>query len=391
MSKRIVYIGGGASSLVSAILLKKRMPSFDITIVEKEKKLGKKLSATGGGKCNIAPMCDDILMYNLSAQESVHKLFKEISLSNYLSLLSEIGVNTKTIKDYGYYPVHESAPQLVKNLYHQLNVLGIKVIYDEFEDFIENKDNILVKLKTQQLECDNLIISTGGLGTSDIRPILDKHHLRYTDICPGLTPIKIQEDVSSLFGCRFEANISLKYNDNLIKEHFGEVQFKKDAISGIPALNLSSEISRRQIKDNGDLSRYSIHIGLKDISSNFVLNKTIEEAFLSLFKEEYARYLININKLNPKETIDNNNTQKILDIISNQSFTVKSLYDFKDGQVTVGGILLDEVDDNFRRNNVFYIGELLNVDGCCGGYNLRFAITSGFKAALSLVRLHNIF
>ena len=382
MNKRIIYIGGGASSLCSAILLKKRNPSLEVFIVEKEKKLGKKLSATGGGKCNIAPMCDDVFMYNMSAQDVVDRLFKEISLSNYLVLLSEIGVNCKTIKDYGYYPIHESAPQLVKNLYHQLNVLGIKVIYDDFVDYIENKENIVIKLKTQEICCDNLVISTGGLGTSDIREVLNKHNVGYTNICPGLVPIKVKEDVPSLFGVRFEANISLKYNDNLIKEYFGEVQFKKDAISGIPALNLSSEISRRQIKDKDELSKYSIHIGLKDVQSNFVLGRTVEEALLSLFKEEYARYLIEINKLNPKAIAD----ERVLDIITNQSFVVDSLYDFKDGQVTVGGVSLNEVDDDFKKNKVYFIGELLNVDGCCGGYNLRFAITSGFKAALSLLK-----
>ena len=382
MNKRIVYIGGGASSLCSAILLKKRNPSLEVFIVEKEKKLGKKLSATGGGKCNIAPMCDDVFMYNMSAQDVVDRLFKEISLGNYLTLLSEIGVNCKTIKDYGYYPIHESAPQLVKNLYHQLNVLGIKVIYDDFVDYAENKENIVVKLKTQEICCDNLVISTGGLGASDIREVLDKHNVRYTNIYPGLVPIKVKEDVSSLFGVRFEANISLKYNNNLIKEYFGEVQFKKDAISGIPTLNLSSEISRRQIKDKDELSKYSIHIGLKDVQSNFVLGRTVEEALLSLFKEEYAKYLIEVNKLNPKATAD----EKVLNIITNQSFVVDSLYDFKDGQVTVGGIDLNEVDDDFKRNKVYFIGEVLNVDGCCGGYNLRFAITSGFKAALSLLK-----
>lgn len=382
MNKRIVYIGGGASSLCSAILLKKRNPSLEVFIVEKEKKLGKKLSATGGGKCNIAPMCDDVFMYNMSAQDDVYRLFKEISLSNYLTLLSEIGVNCKTIKDYGYYPIHESAPQLVKNLYHQLNVLGIKVIYDDFVDYVENKENIVIKLKTQEICSDNLVISTGGLGTSDIREVLDRHNVGYTNICPGLVPIKVKEDVSTLFGVRFEANISLKYNNNLIKEYFGEVQFKKDAISGIPALNLSSEISRRQIKDKDELTKYSIHIGLKDVQTNFVLGRTVEEALLSLFKEEYARYLIESNKLNPKAIAD----ERVLDIITNQSFVVDSLYDFKDGQVTVGGIDLDEVDDDFRKNKIYFIGEVLNVDGCCGGYNLRFAITSGFKAALSLLK-----
>ena len=382
MNKRIVYIGGGASSLCSAILLKKRNPSLEVFIVEKEKKLGKKLSATGGGKCNIAPMCDDVFMYNMSAQDAIDRLFKEISLSNYLTLLSEIGVNCKTIKDYGYYPIHESAPQLVKNLYHQLNVLGVKVIYDDFVDYVESKENIVIKLKTQEICSDNLVISTGGLGTSDIREVLDRHNVEYTNICPGLVPIKVKEDVSSLFGVRFEANISLKYNDNLIKEYFGEVQFKKDAISGIPALNLSSEISRRQIKDKDELTKYSIHIGLKDVQSNFMLGRTVEEALLSLFKEEYARYLIESNKLNPKAIAD----EKVLDIITNQSFVVDSLYDFKDGQVTVGGVDLNEVDDNFKKNKVYFIGEVLNVDGCCGGYNLRFVITSGFKATLSLLK-----
>ncbi len=385
-NKRIVYIGGGAASLCSAILLKKRMPSFDITIVEKEKKLGKKFSATGGGKCNIAPIGDDVFMYNLSSQDLIDRLFKEISLSNYLTLLSEIGVNCKTIKDYGYYPIHESAPQLVKNLYHQLNVLGIKVIYDELVDYVENKDNVLVKLKERELTCDNLVLATGGLGTSNIADLLNKHSVKCTNIYPGLVPIKVKDDVSSLFGCRFEANISLKYENDLIKEFFGEVQFKKDAISGIPALNLSSEISRRQIKTNYPLDKYSIHIGLKDISSDFVLDKTVEEAFLSLFKEEYAKYLIERNRLNPKAIIDKNNVNEILNIISDQTFVVSSLYDFKDGQVTVGGVSLSEVDNNFRRNNVFYVGELLDVDGCCGGYNLRFAITSGFIAALSLLK-----
>ena len=351
MNKRIVYIGGGASSLCSAILLKKRNPSLEVFIVEKEKKLGKKLSATGGGKCNIAPMCDDVFMYNMSAQDDVYRLFKEISLSNYLTLLSEIGVNCKTIKDYGYYPIHESAPQLVKNLYHQLNVLGIKVIYDDFVDYVENKENIVIKLKTQEICSDNLVISTGGLGTSDIREVLDRHNVGYTNICPGLVPIKVKEDVSTLFGVRFEANISLKYNNNLIKEYFGEVQFKKDAISGIPALNLSSEISRRQIKDKDELTKYSIHIGLKDVQTNFVLGRTVEEALLSLFKEEYARYLIESNKLNPKAIAD----ERVLDIITNQSFVVDSLYDFKDGQVKMPiyrAMYLNKLLNNIQNINI---------------------------------------
>ena len=128
MNKRVIFIGGGASSLVNAVLLKKEEPSFDIFIIEKDKKLGKKLSATGGGKCNIAPLKDNPYVYNLDSIDLVTSLFKEYPLDKYLELLEKAGIATKTIKDYGYYPIHESAPQVVKNLYHQINKLGIKAI-----------------------------------------------------------------------------------------------------------------------------------------------------------------------------------------------------------------------------------------------------------------------
>ena len=79
MNKNIIFIGGGASSLITSIFLKQREQSFHITIVEKDKKLGKKLSATGGGKCNIAPMNDDVLMYNTESKNLLKSLFKDIS------------------------------------------------------------------------------------------------------------------------------------------------------------------------------------------------------------------------------------------------------------------------------------------------------------------------
>ena len=79
MNKRIVFIGGGASSLIASVFLKQREPSFRVTIVEKDKKLGKKLSATGGGKCNIAPLNDDIVMYNNESKMLLKSLFRDIS------------------------------------------------------------------------------------------------------------------------------------------------------------------------------------------------------------------------------------------------------------------------------------------------------------------------
>ena len=384
MNKKVIFIGGGAASLTSAVLLKKEEPSFDVIIVEKDKKLGKKLSATGGGKCNVAPLKDNPYVYNPAAIEMVESLFDEIPLHDYLNILESIGLDTKAIKDYGFYPIHESAPQVVKNLYHQINKLGIKVIYDEFVDYSEKDGRVLIELKEQFIEADKLVIATGGL-TEDMRHVFESHGVITTKTHPGLCPIKVKEDVSSLFGCRFEAVITLLYRKNIIRQTYGEVQFKKDGLSGIPVLNLSSLISREESFESGDLQ---ISVGLPTNFEINILGKTIEEALFMLFKEEYVNYLIEKHKFNRKELIDLSLEKKILSIIHSEPFTVDSLYDFKDAQVTIGGVSLGEIDQNFALNsnkNIYVVGEVLDVDGICGGYNLRFAITSGFKVVVSII------
>ena len=380
--KKVVFIGGGAASITSAVYLKKREPSFDVTIVEKDKKIGRKLSLTGGGKCNIAPLKDDINVYN--NPNLVESLFNEISLEKYLSLLEYIGFKTKTIKDYGYYPVHESAPQVVKNLYHQMNKLGIKIIQDEFVDYFGDNNKVIVKLKNQELEADYLILSTGGLSPL-MKEVFNKHQIKTTKVLPGLCPLRVKEDVSSLFGCRFEANVALLYKDQLVKEYFGEVQFKKDGLSGIPTLNLSSEISRMMIKDNLSISVFKVRISLpKEVVGN-LQNSTIEEACYMLFKEEYANYIIQKHHLNKKELM----SKSVAEIISSECFSISSLYDFESAQVTVGGVSIDEIDKHFalkQNKKVYVIGEALDIDGICGGYNLRFAISSGFEAVKSIIK-----
>ena len=385
--KRVVFVGGGASSLVSAVMLKKIEPSFDIAIVEKEKKLGRKLSMTGGGKCNIAPLKDNAYVYNTSAISLLEKTYTDIPLNRYLEILASIGLETKTIKDYGYYPIHESAPQVVKNLFHQINKLGIKVIYDEFIDYKNDKGLITVKLKEQSLETEYLLFTTGGL-SNEMRNVFEKHNIEVTKTYPGLCPVRTKENVSSLFGCRFEAVITLYYKKNIVKQYYGELQFKKDGLSGIPVLNLSSLISRKMLEEDVNINDYQISIGLPKDFIPILLGKTVEEALLSLFREEYASYLINKHNLNSKDIIDETLENRLSKIIRDERFTVASLYDFKDSQVSVGGVSLNQINTVFalkNEKNVYIIGESLNVDGICGGYNLRFAITSGMIAVDSIL------
>ena len=390
MNKRVTFIGGGASSLCSAVLLKKNNPSLDVVIVEKEKKLGKKLSATGGGKCNIAPLKDDVNVYNLESRELVKKLFDDIPLDKYLANLKQIGVVTKIIKDYGYYPVHESAPQLVKNLYHQINKLGIKVIYDDFLNYIEEK-TIKVVLTYEQFDTDYLVLATGGINelvNPSFIKMLGLHNVPVTKTYPGLCPLKLNGTPSDLLGCRFEAYVSLKKNGQEINHYSGEIQFKRDGVSGMPILNLSSELSRDLV--NGNSEDYVLEIGLPfEVDLSSFIGMTFEEALLSNFKESYVNYLLFANNINRKEIVSNNNIDTLSNLLYRQSFSINSLYDYQEAQVSVGGVDLSAINDDFSLKtnpNIFIVGEALNVDGICGGYNLRFAITSGFKVATTIAK-----
>ena len=376
--KKVVFIGAGASTLFSSILLKRREPSYDIYIVEKDKKLGRKLSMTGGGKCNIAPVKDDIDAYNLDSNKLIKDLFNSISFDEYLSLLKEAGVPTKTIKDYGYYPLHESAPQVVKNLFHQINKLGIKIINDEFVSFSIEKKQINIELKKEKIVADNLVLATGGL-SKEMKEMLSFKGIKVTNTLPGLCPLKVKENVSSLFGSRFEANIALLYKDKIVKECYGEIQFKKDGLSGIPVLNYSSYIARQLIEGKSKLDDYQISIGQsKELIPEFS-KKLVGEVLFSIFREEYVAYLIDKHHLDKFAKVD----EKIISIIMGEKFSISDLYNYASAQVIVGGITLDDIDSNFELKNfkgVYAVGELLNVDGICGGYNLRFAITSAIKA-----------
>lgn len=376
--KKVVFIGAGASTLFSSILLKKREPSYDIYIVEKDKKLGRKLSMTGGGKCNIAPVKDDIDAYNLDSNKLIKDLFNSITFDEYLSLLKEAGVPTKTIKDYGYYPLHESAPQVVKNLFHQINKLGIKIIIDEFVSFSIEKKQINIELKKEKIVADNLVLATGGL-SKEMKEMLSSKSIKVTNTLPGLCPLKVKENISSLFGSRFEANISLLCKDKIIKECYGEIQFKKDGLSGIPVLNYSSYVARQLVEGKSKLDDYQISIGLpKELIPEFN-EKLVGEALFSIFREEYAAYLIDKHHLDKFAKVD----EKIISIIMGEKFTVTNLYDHANSQVTVGGVHLNEITTDFelkKYRGVYVVGELLNVDGICGGYNLRFAISSALKA-----------
>ena len=377
---RIIFVGGGAATLVGANLLKRKRPDYEIIIIEKNDKLGRKLAMTGNGKCNIAPMEDAIDFYNNPS--FVESLFLSYPLRKYLDTIESLGIPLKTIRSQGYYPLSENAPNVVRILADQLK--DVQIINDEVIDY----KGLELRLKNKgTIKADKIIFAVGGKSYpstgSDgaLFPVFRLHGYDVNGLKPSLCPVKVKENIKSLFGARIHALVSLMNKEGM--EVFiepGEVMFKKDALSGIAIMNLSSHISHHP-------GTYRIRLNLlteRPFRYNPRLNNL--DNISAFVGKPLAEYIMKVNDINPNE-IEVELEDEINMILGSLIFTVDGLYDFDNAQVTNGGISLNEIDDNFmskREPNIYFIGEMLDVDGICGGFNLRFAITCAMKLVDSL-------
>lgn len=375
---KIVFVGGGASTLVAASLLVDHK-EYEITIVDKKIKLGRKLSMTGNGKCNLSPIKDDVNAYN--HPDFLSSLFEDIPLYTYLETLQKVGIPTKSIRDLGYYPISENTANVVEILVNNLKD-KVEIINDEMVDYSHSE--LLLK-SNRKIPYDKLVLATGGKSypntgsDGSVFSILAKHGYQIIDPQPALCPIKVKENVKSLFGARNHAIISLIKDNNLIYQEDGEIIFKKDALSGIAIMNMSSFIAH---KDGQHQIKIDFLSGEKYQSSN----RTSLDSLLGYVSRPIAEYILEKYNIDPNSDAIKYENQ-LYEGLASLTFNYQSLYDFDNAQITCGGVSLKDIDSNFKslkEDNVYLIGEMLDIDGLCGGYNLRFALSSAMKLVKNL-------
>ncbi len=369
---KTLIIGAGASGVVAAISLKEKHPDEEITIIEHLDKPLKKLLATGNGKCNLSN--SKLELKNYRNYQYIAPILKRYGFIYQRNFFKEIGVETKLVNNL-LYPLSESAITVKDALLNALEKENIKIKLNEnLIDYKVNPVKITVITNKNKYIVDHLIIATGGasspkLGsTGEIFKILENHGYCLTPIAPGLVPIRTKENTKILDGTRVKCSASLYKNHSLIHKESGEILFKSHGLSGILAMNLSSIIAR------ANKYNYTIELDLledykdRDVS-DYILAKG-EDAFLHAFLHPNLVKYFKENKINPTFT-------------KRLPFKFDSLGDFSTSQVTVGGVDFMDIGDNLmskREHDVYFIGEVVDIDGPCGGYNLSWA----FASALSL-------
>ena len=369
---KVIVIGAGASGVVAAINYKRNHKSDDVLIIEHLDKPLKKLLASGNGKCNLGNSNIDFNLYN--NPELAKSIIKDY---NYKEFFSSISIETKTMGDLAY-PVSESAVSVKDALLNAAKELGITVSLEE--NLIDYKKNDQIKVITNKGEylADKLYIA-GGLKSSpklgsdgSVLDILAKHNYKLSTPQPGLSPLFTKEKTRTIDGIRVKAKVCLFEDGKKVHEEHGEVLFKEHGLSGIVIFNTMSLIARNMQK-NHEISLDLLPDFSEDYLKKYRKTHKFSELLLAFLNPKISAYLQ--DRFNGEEAI--------FASLKNLKFTFDKSYGFDFSQVSVGGVLTSEVDENLmskREKNVFIIGELLNIDGPCGGYNLTWAFASAIKS-----------
>lgn len=385
---KVAIIGQGTSGLFLALLLVSKKDKYEITIFDQNINPGRKLYVTGNGRCNLANKTLTKHSYN---DMIASRLVKQYSYIEFSKFLRSIGIGTRFLDDL-VYPYSLSAKAFTDYMIKILKDKKVKFVNKEkVLDYIVKDDGVSLLTKEKTLSFDKVVVATGGLShkvfgsDGNFFSVLKKHKYKISDLKPGLAPIRVIENVKQLENERFKATTELILDNESVYKESGEVLFKKDGLSGICIFNISSVIAR----DPG-FKKATIKLDLFPEIPEITLfkqferdNKVCKWNFLEgYFNQKSAEYIRKQSGCKNLMYFDNQDLKRIVKFVKNMSFTYKSNYGFDDSQVTVGGVDIKFVNENFAstiEKNCYLLGEVLNFDGLCGGYNLMLCFAEARK------------
>ena len=399
---RVIVVGGGASGMMAAIAAKKN--GNDVTLLEKNEKLGKKLFITGKGRCNLTNASDiNSHMNNLmSNPKFMYSAFNAFDSDDIISLIEESGVKTKVERGNRVFPNSDKSSDVIKALKKQLDSLGVNVVLNyEVKDITKDGEFKI----NDEYTCDSLIIATGGLSykstgsTGDGYKWAKQFDHNTTKTYPSLVPFNIKEDYcKELQGLSLKnVNLKLLKEDKTLYEDLGEMIFTHFGVSGPLVLSASSFVADKM--EDG----YKISIDLKPALDKVTLDKRILRDF---DKYKNKNFNNSLNDLLPKKLIPiiirlsgideykkvneitKEERQRLVGLIKHLEFNIDSLRGYDEAIITKGGIDVKEINPKTMESKIvhglYFVGEVLDLDSLTGGYNLQLAWSTGYVAGNSI-------
>jgi len=399
----ILIIGGGASGLMAAIAAGNAIGGKNVKILEKNERIGRKLLATGNGKCNLSNINSKPSDYQSEPQFCEYVL-KHYGPKHIIDIFNRFGLVVKIEKDGRVYPKCSQSSAVLDVLRNEISRLDIEVIRAEVKNLSLKGTVFSVMLSSNKnITGKSVIVATGGRAAPVFGSDGSGYHLltrmghELTDVYPVLVQLRTSfDDIKSLNGIRAYARISLKGNGGIIAHEEGELQFTNYGISGIPALNVSAKAgqgSRIEIDFSPDTDNAVLFRLLQDRANN-LSTLSAESFFVGFFHKAIGRLLLkcaDIPRSLPVSQFTQNELNKLTKTIKSFNMPLSGVLSFKEAQATGGGICTDgfnsQTMESLFQKGLFAAGEVLDVVGPCGGYNLQWAWSSGYVAGLSASKL----
>ena len=400
--KTIVIIGGGASGLVASIYAKTDYNK--VILFERNSVCGKKILATGNGRCNYFNSDQDLRHYNSSNRECLDSIITSKNEQEIMDFFNRIGIVPK-IKNGYYYPYSNQAVSVRNALVTEAKRVGVEIRNDIYIDEVYRKDNFfIIHYNKETIKADALIIATGSKAFPKSGSDGNGYNLvkrfghSIIEVLPALVQLRGKEKYFKDWnGIRSDVKLTLISDNEVIKEETGEIQLTEYGISGICTFNLSRFISRDLNENKKDYVLINFlpfvisdPLTWLEERNKLVKDRSVSELLEGLLNNKLVKVILNICNISDTRKLSSLSLEEkklLITKLINFRVDIVGTNSFDMAQVCSGGVPLTEVNletmESLIQDNLYIIGELLDVDGECGGYNLSFAWISGMLAGIS--------
>lgn len=397
---KIAVIGGGAAGIMAAISAAKN--GANVTVLEATKRVGNKILLTGNGKCNFSNLFMDESCYYCKDNSFLKSFFEKFPPEKTWGFFENAGMLVKNKNGY-LYPAGEQASIVLDILRLELKQTGVSIVTEaKVVKILKNNDVFYVETENgKKYHYDKVIITTGGraypkTGSDGSGYKLAKklgHSIVPT--VPALVQLVGSDNFYKIIaGVRSEGSVKLFIDGKGIRTEHGEIQFTDYGISGIPVFQISRQASYGLL-DKKEVTLYTDVLsdidtdgikGLVQFRRTLHRNNTLEEFMCGIANKKLCLLAIKMAGKKPEDTVKETSEDMLYNMVlflKNIRFHIVDTKGYDMAQVTAGGVNILELDENLQSKcteNLYFAGEIIDVDGICGGYNLQWAFASGYIA-----------
>lgn len=407
---KVLVIGGGASGMFAAIWAARN--GHSVTLYERNEKAGKKLFITGKGRCNLTNACDMDTLFSsvVSNSRFLYSSFYGFTNQDLIEFFEEIGVRTKTERGGRIFPASDHSSDVIRGLLQELGRLNVEIIFHARVKELETRNGAFYQLVLsdgKKIRGDACIVATGGLSYPVTGSTGDGYRFarglghQVTPCLPSLVPIEVKEPwIQELMGLSLK-NVRAAVFDGKKKlyEDFGEMLFTHYGVSGPLILSASSYIGRKLSEKAASGGTLRLEIDLKPALDMEALdrrvlrdfeenqNRQFKNSLGKLFPAKLIPVITELSGIMPEKkvhVISKEERLRFVKLIKGFPLTLTRLRDYDEAIITKGGVKTKEIDPGTMESKlikgVYFAGEVLDLDGLTGGFNLQIAWSTAFAA-----------